>query len=125
VWLSGRAQELTELIGNLVDNALRYGRAGVVITVSVRQEDGEGVLAVEDNGPGVSAADRARVLEPFFRLPGTSGDGSGLGLAIVKEIADGHGADLVVGDGPGGRGLLVELRFPLGPGGERGAATAS
>jgi two-component system sensor histidine kinase TctE len=108
----GRAQELREAIENLVDNALRYGPPGVAITVSARREGAQGVLVVEDDGPGIAAGERQRVLEPFYRSPGSPGYGSGLGLAIVAEIASSHGTPLWLGPGTGGRGLRVELRLP-------------
>jgi two-component system sensor histidine kinase TctE len=68
------------------------------------------VLAVEDDGPGVPAQERARVLDRFYRVPGTPGDGCGLGLAIVSEIARRHGATVHLGDASAG-GLRVELRL--------------
>ena len=107
----GREQELREAIGNLVDNALRYGHRDVLITVSVQRDGPQAVLAVEDDGPGIAPGERERVLEPFYRPTGSPGDGSGLGLAIVKEIAIGHGAPLRLGPGSGGIGLRVELRL--------------
>ncbi|MDH5222619.1 MAG: ATP-binding protein, partial [Betaproteobacteria bacterium] len=57
-------------------------------------------------------AERERVLERFYRMPGTAGTGSGLGLAIVREIAQAHGAALAIGEGELGRGCRVTLSFP-------------
>jgi len=112
----GDALLLRELLGNLVDNALRYGRADGVITVAVESDRGEGaLLAVSDDGPGVPDALWPRLGERFFRVDGNerSGrEGSGLGLAIVREIAERHGATLDFGAGAGGRGLQVDIRFP-------------
>jgi two-component system sensor histidine kinase TctE len=71
-------------------------------------------VEVEDDGPGIPPAERGRVLERFYRVPGTSGTGSGLGLAIVREIAMGHGAGIELGDGAGGRGCRVAITFPRG-----------
>lgn len=108
-----REHEVRELIGNLVDNAVRHGARPGAVTVSAgRGADGQAWLAVEDDGPGIPAGQRAAVLEPFHRLPGTPGEGAGLGLAIVHEIAQAHGAELRLVDGRGGRGLRVELVFP-------------
>jgi two-component system sensor histidine kinase TctE len=109
----GEAYLVREMVANLVDNALRYGRPGVEITVSV----GRGVpgwvwLAVEDDGPGIPEAQRSRVLERFYRIPGTPGDGAGLGLSIVHEIARNHRATVHLSPGRSGRGLRVEVRFP-------------
>ncbi|HXD07024.1 MAG TPA: sensor histidine kinase N-terminal domain-containing protein, partial [Burkholderiaceae bacterium] len=78
---------LRELIRNLVDNAVHYTPAGGTVTVRVI-DDPFGqvvVLQVEDNGPGVPAAEREMVFQPFYRALGTNVDGSGLGLAIVAE----------------------------------------
>jgi two-component system, OmpR family, sensor histidine kinase TctE len=118
-----RAQPLLlrELLANLVDNALRYGRPRGRITVSVADGERGPTLAVEDDGPGIPAAERGRVLERFYRIPGTAADGCGLGLAIVAEIARTHGAELELLDGEGGKGLRVELRFPVAGGAAAGA----
>lgn len=70
------------------------------------------VLTVVDNGPGIPAEERSRVLDRFYRRPGTSPPGSGLGMAIVKAIADTHGAVLLLDTAPNGRGLAVSARFP-------------
>ena len=104
---------LRELLGNLMDNALRYGRRDGVVTVSLESGPHTGVvLAVSDDGIGVPEHLWPRLGERFFRVHGDRRDGSGLGLAIVREIAGRHGA--VVGFGPGlyGRGLRAEVRFP-------------
>jgi two-component system sensor histidine kinase TctE len=69
---------------------------------------------VEDDGPGIAPQERERVLERFYRVPGTPGTGSGLGLAIVREIAGGHGARIELADGAGARGCRVALTFPHG-----------
>lgn len=107
---------LREAIVNLVQNTLRHGARPGSATLSVaRSERGEIVLALEDDGPGIPEAERGRVLERFYRIPGTRESGAGLGLAIVSQIAEAHGATLHLLDGAGGRGLRVELRFPPAP----------
>jgi two-component system, OmpR family, sensor histidine kinase TctE len=98
VW--GQPVLLRELLRNLVDNALLYTPAGGTVTVRV-VDDPFGqvvVLQVEDSGPGIPAAERERVFQPFYRTLGTDVDGSGLGLAIVREIALRHGAELTLTD---------------------------
>lgn len=110
---------LSELCGNLIDNAIRYAvRAGdgTVITVRTRREADAAVLQVVDNGPGIPVHEREAVFERFYRrehhgATPQSADGSGLGLAIVKEIARMHRAEVALGDAPGG-GLDVTVRFP-------------
>jgi two-component system OmpR family sensor kinase len=80
--------------------------AGPVAELSV-------VLRVIDNGPGIPVEERSRVLDRFYRRPGTSPPGSGLGMAIVKAIADAHGATLLLDTAPEGQGLAVSARFPV------------
>ncbi|HET7825803.1 MAG TPA: sensor histidine kinase N-terminal domain-containing protein [Anaeromyxobacter sp.] len=116
VFVAGREVLLREAIANLVQNAVAYGARPGTVTVSVaRPAAGEVVLAVEDDGPGIAPAERARVLERFYRAPGARGGGAGLGLPIVAQIAEGHGAALHLLDGAGRKGLRVELRFPEAP----------
>jgi two-component system, OmpR family, sensor kinase len=69
------------------------------------------ILKIIDNGPGIPPHERSRVLDRFYRQPGTSPPGSGLGMAIVKAIADAHGAALALDAAPGGIGLAVSVRF--------------
>src|SRR5262249_30517623 len=109
----GRSYLLRELIANLVENAMRYSGRGATVTVTVSKASARLVrLCVEDDGPGIPMPQRARVFERFYRVPGSAGDGAGLGLSIVREIANGHGATVLLLDGPSGRGLRVEVHFP-------------
>ena len=112
--VAGDAVLLGEALANLVHNALEYTPAGGHVTVRAGPgAGGRGArLEVEDDGPGIPPGERARVLDRFYRAPGTAGTGSGLGLAIVREIAAAHGAALEVGEGERGRGCRVALRFP-------------
>ena len=110
----GDPDALRTLTRNLVDNAVRYTPAGGRVDVSV-ENGGPGeqaILRVVDNGPGIPPEERSRVLDRFYRPPGTSPPGSGLGMAIVKAIADAHDATLELDSGPTGRGLAVSVRFP-------------
>jgi len=106
---------LHELVANLVDNALRYTPPKGVVTVSVRREKGVVILQVEDNGPGIPAADRARVFERFCRLHDDRTPGCGLGLPIVQEVALALGAEVQLSDPQVGTGLVVTLIFPSAP----------
>jgi two-component system sensor histidine kinase TctE len=109
----GDALLLRELLGNLIDNALRYGRRDGVVTVSLESsDDASAVLAVSDDGAGVPEQLWPRLGERFFQVDGGRRDGSGLGLAIVREIAERHGAIVEFGYGLNGRGLRAEVRFP-------------
>jgi two-component system sensor histidine kinase TctE len=108
----GDATSLTELLNNLIDNALRYTPRGGHITVSVGASSQGPVLSVEDNGPGIDPQHRERVFERFYRVLGTGQSGSGLGLAIVAEVAKRHQAALRLDAGSGGKGTLISVRFP-------------
>jgi signal transduction histidine kinase len=104
---------LSRALRNLVDNAVRHRSSQLAL--STRVDGAEAVLAVDDDGPGIPAAERERVLERFVRLDeGRARDagGSGLGLAIVAGIARAHGGRVVVGDSALG-GARVEVRVPL------------
>ena len=110
----GEARGVQELLDNLIDNALRYAGAGRSITVGVSAGQAWVILSVEDDGPGVPDALRARLGERFFRVPGAGGEGTGLGLAIVQGIASRHQAEVAFLRGAQG-GLRVEVRFPVAP----------
>jgi len=103
---------LHELVANLVDNALRYTPAGGVVTVAVAWADGSPLLRIEDNGPGIPAAERERVFERFYRLGAMDSLGCGLGLAIVREVAAAMGATVALAAPPSGTGLIVTVGFP-------------
>ncbi|HEX5959674.1 MAG TPA: sensor histidine kinase N-terminal domain-containing protein [Rhodanobacteraceae bacterium] len=113
----GDAVLLRELLGNLIDNAARYGsRTDPVITVALQPGEESGcVLSVQDNGPGVAPELVPRLGERFFRAVGNGHEGSGLGLAIVREIAERHGAELSIANHSDPHGLRVEIRFPPQP----------
>jgi two-component system sensor histidine kinase QseC len=103
--VNGDRDQLLSLATNLLDNALRHGGG------KVRVELAGTTLAVLDEGPGIPEAERERVFESYYRVPGSAGAGSGLGLAIVREIAAQHGARVEIGAGPGGRGTRVSVIF--------------
>jgi two-component system sensor histidine kinase TctE len=114
--MDGNPTLLQEMSRNLVDNAINYSGRGGVVTARVLFDRFSGVqiLQVEDNGPGIPENERELVLQPFYRALGTNVDGSGLGLAIVHEIAQQHGALVMMEDAhPEGprRGLRVSIRF--------------
>lgn len=101
-----------ELIGNLVDNAIRYNRPGGSVWVSVSRVGDRPVVTIEDDGPGIPEAERERVWERFYRSAGHRGlSGSGLGLPIVRALAERMGADVALGAGRAGRGLRVRVAF--------------
>ncbi|MGE5027553.1 MAG: sensor histidine kinase, partial [Betaproteobacteria bacterium] len=108
----GDAIGLNEMIGNLLDNAIRYTPSGGTVTLRVGYEDGGAVLRVEDNGPGISEEYRERVFERFYRILGSGQPGSGLGLAIVREVVNLHSGEIGLAAGANGRGTLITVRFP-------------
>ena len=104
------AQDLDELLGNLLDNAARHADARVWVSAH-RQADARWLdLIVADDGPGIPAAERDRVTQPGVRLD-ERGEGHGFGLAIVRELADLHGGRLTLAERPGG-GLEARVILP-------------
>jgi two-component system sensor histidine kinase TctE len=112
--VSGDPDLLAEAIHNLMDNALKYAGRGARITVSVEDAaDGRARVRVVDDGPGIPPAERGRVLQRWQRsTPIDTASGAGLGLAIVAEIVRGHGGEVAIEDGPGGRGTCVSIALP-------------
>ena len=109
--VQGDPQALHTLLRNLLDNAIKYTPDGGQVDISLALRDHSPCLFVEDSGPGLAQAERARVFDRFYRVPGTNAQGSGLGLAIVKAIADAHGATVVLDQSPRLGGLRCEVRF--------------
>ncbi len=102
---------LDDLLSNLVDNAIKYSRAGGRVTVRSGLLEGRPTLSVEDTGVGIPEAERQRVRQRFYRMPNSTGHGSGLGLAIVEEIARLYGAQLTIEVGTGGIGSEMRVQF--------------
>ncbi|TFZ03858.1 sensor histidine kinase [Ramlibacter humi] len=113
VHVMGHDWLLRELVGNVLDNAVKYTPEGGTVTLRCGMRGGQAFLEVEDDGPGVPEAERAKVLERFYRVQGTGGEGNGLGLAIAQEIARVHHGQLELHPGFGGRGLRVSLALVL------------
>lgn len=110
----GHAQLLAQSVANLLDNAIKYTPAGGRIALAVRDAGERAELIVADSGPGVPAADRDRVLEPFVRLDASrTSPGSGLGLSLVAAVAKLHRASLTLDDHK--PGLRVTLSFERAP----------
>lgn len=108
--VSGNRQLLFQAIGNLIDNATKYGAGGGRVSLTVQNGNGGPEVVVADHGPGIPAADRERVLERFVRLDSSrTTPGNGLGLSLVAAIARLHNAALKLDDNA--PGLKVTLRF--------------
>jgi len=112
--VNGDVDAVGILVGNLMDNAVRYTPEGGNIEVRCAPApDGGALLSVADDGPGVPQAEWPRLFERFYRSRGTNGGmrGSGIGLALVAQIARLHGGKAWCTAGIGGRGLAVWVRL--------------
>ena len=113
VRVRGRPELLAELVGNLIDNAIRYAGDGAVVTVRIARDGDDARLEVVDNGPGIAVHERAAVFERFYRSAATqSTEGTGLGLSIVREIVRVHHGRIELAEAPGG-GLAARVALPL------------
>jgi two-component system sensor histidine kinase TctE len=118
VWVAGSVALIEGVLGNLLDNALRYGRAPQgqtsTVTVALVREDGAVRLSVIDNGPGLTPAQRLEVLQRGARglHAARVGEGAGLGLAIVRKFVALMHASFVLDPAPAGPGLCASVTFP-------------
>lgn len=110
VWIDADPLLIDELLGNLIDNALKYGARPGHISLNVAANPP--ALTVEDDGPGISPDQCERVFEAFYRAPEATEGGSGLGLAIVREIAHAHGAGWKLTSRPAFSGTKITVVFP-------------
>lgn len=110
----GAARELALMVRNLVDNAIRYTRAGGRVDVRLASADDEVVLTVADTGIGIPSRDLGRVFERFYRVDRARSretGGTGLGLSIVKHVVENHGGTVTVRSELG-VGSTFEVRLP-------------
>ena len=116
VHVEGNPDELHRLAVNLLDNGLRHTPAGTEIRIAVERRNGDAVLEVSDDGPGIPPGMEEQVFSRFVRGGGpadAAGDtGTGLGLAIVKAVAVSHHGDVDAGSSPSG-GARFTVRLPL------------
>jgi two-component system heavy metal sensor histidine kinase CusS len=105
---------MRQVLFNLLTNAINVSSPQGVITLRSTVQDGDWHLSLEDQGPGLSEAQRARIFERFVRisLPGVEYKGSGLGLAICRSIVGLHGGTIWAAPGHSGSGLCVEVEIP-------------
>ena len=114
--VEGSSDELHRMVLNLLDNAARHTPARARVELSLREENGDAVVEVADDGPGIPAAMRAQIFDRFVRGEGPSdtarGAGTGLGLAIVGAVAESHGGSVEAAEAKSG-GALFRARIPL------------
>lgn len=111
VVVTGDRDLLFDAIANLVDNAIKHGRAGGRVTVTCRSADGGAMIAIADDGPGIPTEARDHVFKRFYRLEQSRyTPGNGLGLSLVAAVARLHGAEIALHDNT--PGLTVQLSFP-------------
>jgi two-component system OmpR family sensor kinase len=110
--ISGARDELHRLALNLLENALRHTDPGTAVEASVERLNGQVVLAVEDDGPGIPDELHDKVFERFFRGAGDRSGSSGLGLAIVRAVAESHHGNVTLEPPLDGRGARFVVRFP-------------
>jgi signal transduction histidine kinase len=111
ITVTGHRQMLGQAVANLLDNAGKFTQRGGRIVISLETSNGSPVLRVTDNGPGIPAEHRERVLQRFVRLDSSrTAPGSGLGLSLVAAVARLHDATLTLSDNQ--PGLSASLAFP-------------
>lgn len=121
--IHGDRELLTQMVANLIENAISHCPAGTAITVGLVGDTAVSALYVADTGPGIPEAEREKVLRRFYRLEASrTTPGSGLGLALVRAVAELHGASLTLSDNH--PGLRVTVRFNAAAHEQRTAAAS-
>jgi two-component system, OmpR family, sensor kinase len=110
--VDGARDELHRLVLNLMENALRHTDPGTAVEATVERRNGEVVLAVEDDGPGIPTEMRERIFERFYRGSGEHSGSSGLGLSIVRAVAESHRGSVRLEEPLDGRGARFVVRIP-------------
>jgi two-component system CheB/CheR fusion protein len=117
VVIQGDVSRVQQAIGNVLSNAVRYGKSGGIVEVTLDTSGGEALLRVRDDGVGMNPETLARIFEPFFQghAPGSRGrdSGMGIGLALVRRIVELHEGAVEASSGGEGQGSEFLLRFPL------------
>lgn len=103
-WVMADAQRIGQVMGNLIENGVRYNKEGGKVIIHFNEEKKHFLISVRDNGPGIPAEHLNRIFERFYRVEKSRSKergGTGLGLAIVKHILNGHGSKIAVMSKPG------------------------
>ncbi|MGH3071051.1 MAG: sensor histidine kinase [Gaiellaceae bacterium] len=108
----GDADRLRQLVDNLISNAIKYSDSGGEVRVDAWADDGQVVVRVRDQGPGIDPEHQAQIFEKFGRAGGAAKPGTGLGLFLSRSFAEAHGGSLDVQSAPG-EGALFTLRLPV------------
>jgi signal transduction histidine kinase len=124
VVVAGARDDLHRLVLNLMENAVRHTPPGTHIRATTVADNGDAVLTVEDDGPGIPEALQGRVFERFVRDGRDGGRGSGLGLAIVRAVAESHGGTAAFERPEHGTGARFVIRIPASATDGNGAARA-
>jgi signal transduction histidine kinase len=111
VFVGVERQDLDEMLGNLIENAAKYGGGSVFVTVCPVEQPGWCEIWIEDDGAGIPEEERSRIFDRGARLD-TGKPGTGLGLAIVRDVAEIYGGTVELGESEDLGGLLVRLRLP-------------
>ncbi len=104
-------QDLDEILGNLIENAAKYGGGSVFVTIDAEPGSDQCAIWIEDDGAGIPEAERLKLFERGARLD-TGKPGTGLGLAIVRDVAEIYGGTVELDESEDLGGLLVKLRLP-------------
>jgi two-component system phosphate regulon sensor histidine kinase PhoR len=110
----GDSNQLTQVVHNLVENAIKYGASGKLVEIVGRRENGSAILSVRDHGPGISAQHVPRLTERFYRVSvqdSRTRGGTGLGLAIAKHIVNRHRGKLQI-ESRLGQGSQFSISLP-------------
>ena len=106
LWVTMDPDNLASVVRNLIDNAIRHGKAAPKI--DVRTQEAQVILTVADDGPGISPANAQRIFDPFFTTD-REGGGTGLGLSLVKTLVEVHGGTIALADTDVGSQFVVTL----------------
>ncbi len=116
--VEGDRRRLGQILRNLLDNAVKFSPPGGTVRIAVSETDGRPSIVVEDEGPGIPAAEQDRIFQRFYQVDRSRSKvrpGTGLGLAIVKHLVQLHGAEVTVTSEPGS-GSAFRVTFRGGPG---------